>query len=119
MAEFLKHAIKLEHGTTIFGLDWISARQNASTHLLSLSSNGTICRSTQGDTYELVSCTCARSSLRPESPETPKSLASVLKNMVTYPPLTHTFLKRPFLKISKSIHIPPPPFAEIQKHSIS
>ena len=47
--------------------------------------------------YELVPRMCARSSLRRETPEMPKSSASVLKNMVTYPPLTHTFLKRLFL----------------------
>ena len=63
-----------------------SERQNASTYPLSLSSNSTICRSTQGNTYELVSRTRAQSSMRPENPETPKSSALVPKNMVTYPP---------------------------------
>ena len=38
-----------------------------------------------------------RSSLRPENPETPKRSASVLKNMVTYPPPTHTFPKQRLL----------------------
>ena len=96
-----------------------STRQNVSTYLLSLSSNSTICRSTPGNTYELVSRTRAQSSLRPENPETPKSLASVPKNMVTYPPPpTRTFLKRPFLTdfkkhISKSI---PPPGNDILVH---
>ena len=85
-----------------------SARQNASIYLLSLCSNSTICRSTQGKTCELVSRTCERSRLRPENPETPKSSASVLKNMVTYPPPTHTFLKRPFLTdFEKHTHTPP------------
>ena len=88
-----------------------SARQNASTYLLSLSSNSTICRSTQGNTYELVSRTRVRSSLRPENPETPKSLAPVLKNMVTYPPFTHTFLKWPFLTNFKKYTHTPPPYA--------
>ena len=60
----LKQAVKLGHETTT--LD--SARQNASTSLLSLSSNSTICRSTQGNTYELVSRMRVRSSLRPENP---------------------------------------------------
>ena len=92
-----------------------SARENASIYLFSLCSNSTICRSTQGKTCELVSRTCERSSLRPKNPEMPKSSASVLKNMVTYPPPTHTFLQRRFLtngvfsQILKSIHIPPPP----------
>ena len=63
-----------------------SARQNASIYLISLCSNSTICRSTQGKTCELVSRTSERSRLRPKNPETPKSSASVLKNMVTYPP---------------------------------
>ena len=85
-----------------------SARQNTSTYLLSLSSNSTICRSTQGNTYALVSRTRVRSSLRPENPQTPKSSASVLKNMVTYAPFTHTFLKRPFLTdFKKYTHTPP------------
>ena len=57
-----------------------------------------------------MSRTRERSSLRPENPETPKSSASVLKNMVTYPPPTHTFLKRPFLTdFKKYTHTPPPP----------
>ena len=63
-----------------------SARENATIYLLSLSSNSTICWSTHGDTYELVPRTRVRSSLRLENPETPKSSASILKNMVTYPP---------------------------------
>ena len=88
-----------------------SARQNASTYLLSLSSNSTKCWSTHGDTYELVSRTRVRSSLRPKNPETPKSLASVLKNMVTYPPFTHTFLKQPFLTDFKKYTHTPPPYA--------
>ena len=83
MAEILKQAVKLGHGTTIFGF---STSQNASIYLLSLCSNSTICRSTHGKTCELVSRTRERSSLRPENPETLKSSASVLKNMVTYPP---------------------------------
>ena len=85
-----------------------SARQNASIYLLSLCSNSTICRNTQGKTCELVSRARERSSLRPKNPETPKSSASVLKNMVTYPPPTHTFLKRPLLTDFKKYHIPPP-----------
>ena len=85
-----------------------SARENASIYLLSLCSKSTICRSTQGKTRELVSPTRERSSLRPENPETPKSSASVHKNMVTYPPPTHTFLKRPFLTdFKKHTHTPP------------
>ena len=85
-----------------------SAHQNASIYLLSLCSNSTICRSTQGKTCELVSCTREWSSLRPENPETPKNSASVLKNMVTYPPPTHTFLKRRFLTdFEKHTHTPP------------
>ena len=85
-----------------------SARQNASIYLLSLCSNSTICWSTHGKTCELVSRTRERSRLRPENPETPKSSASVLKNMVTYPPPTHTFLKWPFLTgFKKYTHIPP------------
>ena len=85
-----------------------SARQNASIYILSLCSNSTICRSTQGKTCQLVSHTRERSSLRPKNPETPKSLASVLKNMVTYPPPTHTFLKWPFLTdFGKHTHTPP------------
>ena len=63
-----------------------SACENASIYLLSLCSNSTICRSTQGKTCELVSPTREWSSLRPENPETPKISALVLKNMVTYPP---------------------------------
>ena len=63
-----------------------SARQNASIYLISFCSNSTICRSTQGKTCELVSRRRERSRLRPKNPETPKSSASVLKNMVTYPP---------------------------------
>ena len=55
-----------------------------------------------------MSPTCERSSLRPENPETPKSSASVLKNMVTYPPPTHAFLKQPFLTdFKKHTHTPP------------
>ena len=82
-----------------------SAHQNAS---ISLCSNSTICRSTQGKTCQLVSHTRERSSLRPKNPETPKSSASVLKNMVTYPPPTHTFLKWPFLTdFGKHTHTPP------------
>ena len=85
-----------------------SACENASIYLLSLCSNSTICRSTQGKTCELVSPTREWSSLRPENPETPKSSALVLKNMVTYPPPTHTFLKRPFLTdFGKHTHTPP------------
>ena len=85
-----------------------SARQNASIYLISLCSNSTICRSTQGKTCELVSPTRERSRLRPKNPETPKSSASALKNMVTYPPPTHTFLKRPFLTdFKKHTHTPP------------
>ena len=43
-----------------------------------------------------------------QNSERPKSLASVLKNMVSYPPLTHTFLKRPFLTdFKKYTHTPP------------
>ena len=85
-----------------------SAHQNASIYLLSLCSNSTICRSTQGKTCELVSPTRERSSLRPENAETPKTLASVLKNMVTYPPPTHTFLKRRFLTdFEKHTQTPP------------
>ena len=87
-----------------------SAHQNASIYLLSLCSNSTICQSTQGKTCELVSSTRERSSLRPENPETPKSSAWVLKNMVTYPPPTHTVLKRRFLTdFKKHTHTPPPP----------
>ena len=87
-----------------------SARQNASIYLLSLCSYSTICRSTQWKTCELVSRTRERSSLRPKNPETPKSSASVLKNMVSYPPPppTHTFLKWPFLTDFEK-HPPPPP----------
>ena len=56
-----------------------------------------------------MSRTRERSSLRPENPETPKSSASVLRNMVTYPPPTHTFLKRRFLTdFKKYTHTPPP-----------
>ena len=85
-----------------------SARQNASIYLLSLCSSSTICRSTQGKTCELVPRTRERSSLRPENPETPKSSASVLQNIVTYPPPTHTFLKRRFLTdFEKHTHTPP------------
>ena len=58
----------------------------------------------------MVSRTRERSSLSPENPETPKSSASVLKNMVTYPPPTHTFLKRRFLTdFEKHTHTPPTP----------
>ena len=40
--------------------------------------------------------------------QTPKSLASMLKNIVSYPPLTHAFLKWPFLTdFKKYTHIPP------------
>ena len=86
-----------------------SARQNASIYLLSLCSNSTICRSTQGKNCELVSRTRERSSVRPENPETPKRSASVLKNMVTYPPPTHTFLKWPLRTgFKKYIYTPPP-----------
>ena len=86
-----------------------SACQNASIYVLSLCSNSTICRSTQGKTCELVSRTSKRSTLRPENPETLKSSALVLKNMVTYPPPTHTFLKRRFLTdFEKHTHTPPP-----------
>ena len=85
-----------------------SARQNASIYLISLCSNSTICRSTQGKPRELVSRTRERSRLRPKNPETPKSLASVLKNMVTYHPPTHTFLKWPFFTdFGKHTHTPP------------
>ena len=35
--------------------------------------------------------------------------SSVLKNVSTYPPLTHTFLKRPFLTDFKNYTPPPPP----------
>ena len=85
-----------------------SARQNASIYVFSLCSNSTICRSTQGKTCELVSRTRERSTLRPENPETLKSSALVLKNMVTYPPPTHTFLKRRFLTdFEKHTHTPP------------
>ena len=87
-----------------------SARQNASIYLPSLSSNSTICWSTHGKTCELVSRTRERSRLRPKNPETPKNSASVLKNMVTYPPPTHTFLKWPFpTDFKKYTHTPPPP----------
>ena len=55
-----------------------------------------------------MSPTRERSRLRPKNPETPKSSASALKNMVTYPPPTHTFLKRPFLTdFKKHTHTPP------------
>ena len=40
--------------------------------------------------------------------QTPKSLASMLKNIVSYPPLTHAFLKWPFLTdFKKYTHTPP------------
>ena len=85
-----------------------SACQNASIYVLSLCSNSTICRSTQGKTCELVSRTRERSTLRPENHETPKSSALVLQNIVTYPPPTHTFLKRRFLTdFEKHTHTPP------------
>ena len=45
-----------------------SARQNASIYLISLCSNSTICRSTQGKTCELVSRTRERSRRRPKKP---------------------------------------------------
>ena len=55
----------------------------------------------------------ARSSLRPDYPETPKGSVSVLRNMVPHPPITHTFLKQPFLTDSKNyIHTPPPPMEQ-------
>ena len=105
MAGFLKQPVKLGHETTIFGF-----RQNASIYLLSLSSNSTICRSTQGNTYELVSRTRERSSLRPENPETPKSSASVLKNMVTYPPPYPYTSETAFShRFRKAYTYPPPP----------
>ena len=40
--------------------------------------------------------------------QTPKILASMLKNIVSYPPLTHAFLKWPFLTdFKKYTHTPP------------
>ena len=40
--------------------------------------------------------------------QTTKSLASMLKNIVSYPPLTHAFLKWPFLTdFKKYTHTPP------------
>ena len=94
-----------------------SARQNASIYLPSLSSNSTICWSTHGKTCELVSRTRERSRLRPKNPETPKNSASVLKNMVTYPPPTHTFLKWPFpTDFKKYTHTPPPPGDDMFAH---
>ena len=40
--------------------------------------------------------------------QTPKSLAWMLKNIVSYPPLTHAFLKWPFLTdFKKYTHTPP------------
>ena len=102
MAEFLKQAVKLGHGTTILGF--------GTSKCIHLPPFTTICWSTHGKTCELVSRTRERSRLRPENPETPKSSASVLKNMVTYPPPTHTFLKWPFLTdFKKYTHTPPPP----------
>ena len=42
--------------------------------------------------------------------QTPKSLASMLKNIVSYPPLTHAFLKWPFLTDFKKYTYTPPPY---------
>ena len=86
-----------------------SACQNASIYVLSLCSNSTICRSTQGKTCELVSRTRERSSLRPENPETPKSSALVLKNMVTYPP-PHPYISETAFshRFRKAYTYPPP-----------
>ena len=39
--------------------------------------------------------------------ETPKFHNPCRKNMVTYPPMTHTFPKRPFLSDFKRYNIPP------------
>ena len=83
-----------------------SARQNASTYLLSLSSNSTICRSTQGNTYELVSRMCAQSSLRPENPEMPKSGLGTQKYGHLSPPNPY-ISETAFLIDSKSIHTHP------------
>ena len=104
MAEFLKQAVKLGHETTIFGFSTSKCIHLPPFTLLQLHNMS------QGKTCELVSRTRERSSLRPENPETPKSSASVLKNMVTYPPPTHTFLKWPFhTDFKKYTYTPPPP----------
>ena len=86
-----------------------SAHQNAPTYFLSLSSNSTICWSTHGDTYELVSRTRVRSSLRLENPETPKSSAWVLKNMVTYPPPNPYISETAFSHRFRKAYTYPPP----------
>ena len=85
------------------GTDDVGASQRQSAHS---HAQGPGC-GIMGKTCELVSHTRERSSLRPENPETPKSSAWVLKNMVTYsPPPTHTFLKRPFLTGQKAYTYP-------------
>ena len=59
-------------------------------------------------TYSVHVCMPALQQPGSQNSERPKSLASVLKNMVSYPPLTHTFLKRPFLTdFKKYTHTPP------------
>ena len=82
MAEFLKHAVKLGHETTIFGFSTSKCIHLSPFTFLQLH----ICRGTQGNTYELVSRMRAQSNLRPKNPEMPKSPALVPKNMVIPPP---------------------------------
>ena len=93
-----------------------SARENVSIYVLSLCSNSTICRSTQGKTCELVSPTRERSSLRPENPETPKSSASVLKDMVTYPPPNPYISETAFSHRFRKAYTYPPLWNEILVH---
>ena len=87
MAEFLKQAVKLGHETTIFGFSTSKCIHLPHFTLLQLHNMS----EHPGKTCELVSRTRERSRLRPKNPETPKSSASVLKNMVTYPPPTLHF----------------------------
>ena len=61
-----------------------SARQHASTYLLSPSSNSTICRSTQGNTYELVSMVTYPPPPNPYISETAVSYR--FRIAYTYPP---------------------------------
>ena len=57
--------------------------------------------------HELFACRLC-SNLGSKIVQTPKKLASMLKNIVSYPPLTHAFLKWPFLTdFKKYTHTPP------------
>ena len=60
-------------------------------------------------TYSVHVCMPALQQPGGQNSERPKSMPSALKNMASYPPpLTHTFLKRPFLTdFQKYTHTPP------------